>query len=240
MANPVLLNNVDHKDLRVLTTRGAQYGENVHFALTFPSEFRTLQAHYPIVFRKTDDGTSVEPVALLGFEEGENLFLDGDQWDAPEFPLVIARMPFMIGVNGDELMVHIDMDSPRIVPAGDQSGEAVFLPHGGNTDYLERISNTLLEIHRGLQGTPGFIAALLELELLESFVMDVTLDDGSQHRLVGFYTVNEDKLAALSGEVLERLMKAGYLQAIFFAQASLSNLRLLVARKNKRHNAGQG
>ena len=49
----MLLNNVDHKDLRVITTRGAEYGDDVMFALTFPAEFRNIQAHYPIVFRKT-------------------------------------------------------------------------------------------------------------------------------------------------------------------------------------------
>ena len=53
MTNSVLLNNIDHKDLRVITTRSAAYGDDVMFALTFPAEFRNVQAHYPIVFRKT-------------------------------------------------------------------------------------------------------------------------------------------------------------------------------------------
>ena len=38
------------------------------FALTFPAEFRNLQAHYPIVFRKTRDG-QFQPIALFGFRE---------------------------------------------------------------------------------------------------------------------------------------------------------------------------
>ena len=97
MTHPVLLNNRDHKDLRVLTTRGADYGDNAMSALTFPDEFRTLQAHYPIVFQKTQDGTGFQALALLGFEEGENLFLDGERWDAPDLPLTVERQPFRIG-----------------------------------------------------------------------------------------------------------------------------------------------
>ena len=54
--NNVLLNNIDHKDLRVITTRSAAYGDDVKSALTFPAEFRNVQACYPIVFHKAADG----------------------------------------------------------------------------------------------------------------------------------------------------------------------------------------
>ena len=37
MANNVLLNNIDHRDLRVITTRAADYGDDVMFAITFPA-----------------------------------------------------------------------------------------------------------------------------------------------------------------------------------------------------------
>ena len=70
----VLLNNIDHKDLRVDTRRGAALRRRRDVALTFPAEFRNIQAHYPIVFRKTADG-ALQPIALFGFEEGQNLFL---------------------------------------------------------------------------------------------------------------------------------------------------------------------
>lgn len=230
MANPVLLNNVDHKDLRVVTRRGAAWGDNLMLALTFPAEFRTLQAHYPIVFRKTGDG-AFEPVALFGFQEGENLFLDEGAWDATDLPLSVERLPFLIGVSGDELMVHVDLDNPRV---GSSEGEPVFLPHGGNTEFLERMNSTLLALHQGLQDVAGFTQALLQNELLESFVFDIELNDGSQNRLAGFYTINEERLAMLDGAVLERLNRAGYLAAIYFAMASLSNFRALIERKNRR------
>jgi hypothetical protein len=229
MPNPVLLNNVQHKDLRVITKRGAQYGDNIMFALTFPSEFRNLQAHYPIVFRKTDDGAGFEAIALFGLEEGENLFLEGERWNA-EVPLLVERQPFLIGRKGEELMVHVDLDSPRV---SQTEGEPVFLPHGGASEYLDRMNSSLLTIHQGLEAAGPFVAALKEYDLLESFVLDVTLDDGSQGRLSGFYAIHEDRLAALEPEALGRLHRAGYLQAIFMVVASLSNFRSLIERKNR-------
>ncbi|RFP09991.1 MULTISPECIES: SapC family protein [unclassified Duganella] len=232
MSNTVLLNNVDHKDLRIITRRGAQFGERQMSAVTFPAEFRDVQACYPIVFRKTTDGLGFEPIALFGFQEEENLFLNGERWDAPYVPMMIARQPFMIGVNGSELMVHIDANSPRVSRT---EGEPVFKPHGGNSEFLEQASSMLLAIHQGLQETPALLAALLQHELLESFVLDVELNDGSQNRLVGFYTINEDKLSALGSDAVAALHQAGHLRSIYMVLASLSNFRMLIDRKNAAH-----
>jgi len=234
MANPVLLNNIDHKDLRVITRHGADLGDDQAFVATFPAEFRQLQAHYPIVFRKPEGSDAYEPIALFGFEAGENLFLDGQSWDAAAVPLLVSRMPFLIGQHGEELMIHVDMDSPRV---GKDEGEPVFLPHGGMSPHLENVNSMLLAIHEGMGANAGFIEALLKNELLEGFSLDITLDDGSQHRLGGFYTIHEERLAALDAATLDRLHKAGYLAAIYFQIASLSNFRDLIDRKNRRHAA---
>lgn len=239
MSNPVLLNNIDHHNLRVITERGAAYGDNVMSALTFPDEFRLLQAYYPIVFRKLENG-SFEPHALFGFQEGENLFLGGEgahpdqdaRWDALELPLSVERQPFLIGTDGEQLMVHVDLDSPRLSTS---EGEPLFLPHGGSTEYLERMNSALLTIHQGLQRSRAFVKALLEHDLLESFVLDIRLDDGSDNRLWGFYTIHEERLAALDGAALERLHRDGFLAPVYMAVASLSNLRGLIERKNRRH-----
>ena len=231
MPKHVLLNNVDHKNLRVITTHSAEYGDDVMFAVTFPGEFRSVQTHYPIVFRKTADA-QFQPVALFGFEERQNLFLGRAGWEANYVPLAIERLPFLIGKSNGELMMHVDLESPRISTT---AGEALFREHGGTTDFLDRMNSTLLAIHEGLASTPAFAEALLELDLLESFVFDAQLADGSQNRLVGFYTVNEERLASLAGSTLERLNRAGYLQALYMAIASLSHFRELIERRNRAH-----
>ena len=232
MTHSVLLNNIDHKDLRIITTRSAELGDNVMYAITFPAEFRNLQAHYPIVFRKNAQA-QFEPVALLGFQERQNLFLSPQGWDATYVPLTIERLPFMIGFGADrEPMMHIDLSSPRISRS---EGESIFREHGGNTEFLERMNSVLLAIHQGIASVAPFVEALLERDLLESFVFDIQLNDGSQNRLAGFYTINEERLLDLNGTVLERFNRAGHLQAIYMAIASLSNFRALIERVNKSH-----
>jgi hypothetical protein len=231
MANTVLLNNIDHSDLRIITSRSAEYGDDVMFAVTFPAEFRSIQAHYPIVFHKSAEG-QFQPVALFGFRDRENLFLGPRGWDAGYVPLTIERQPFLIGRSGAQIMMHVDLDNPRVSRT---QGEPLFREHGGTTDFLQRMSSVLLAIHEGLQSSPAFVATLTELGLLESFVLDVQHEDGSQSRLAGFYTIHEEHLNRLDGAALERLHKAGHLQAIYMSMASLSNFPALIERQKRVH-----
>ncbi|TNE66582.1 MAG: multidrug transporter [Alphaproteobacteria bacterium] len=235
MSKHELLNNIDHKDLRIITDRSAALGDNVMQAVVFPFEFRAVQAHYPILFFREGGSGKFYSVALFGFERGENLFLYPDGWDAGYVPLSIERQPFLIGMDrsGGETtqVVHIDMDSPRISKT---EGVPVFLEQGGQTPYLERIAAILDGIHEGDRQNNAFIEALLAHGLLESLALDIQLNDGSQRRLAGFHAINEEKLAALDGAALGRLKEQGFLMPIYMALASLSQMNGLIARKNAR------
>jgi hypothetical protein len=224
---PQLLNNIQHKDLRIITRRGAQWGDDLMSAPVTVDEFRKLQAHYPIVFQPDGKG-SFAPAALFGLQEGENLFLNGEAWEAEYLPLSVQRLPFSIGVADDELRMMVDMDSKRISHGAE--GEAVFLPHGGTSDFTENANSVLRTLHEGLQATADFVQTLMQHELLESFVLDVERPDGSRGQLVGFYMIHEERLAALDAATVGLLHQADYLQPIYMAIASLSNFTTLIKR----------
>ena len=95
------------------------------------------------------------------------------------------------------------------------------------------MNSILHALYEGMRRSKPFLDTLVELDLLESFVLDVQLDDGSEHRLAGFYTINEDVLKELDGEQLERLNKKGYLEAIYMAIASMTNIPALLEKKNQ-------
>lgn len=222
-----LLNNIQHKDLRVITQRGAQWGDDIMSAPATVDEFRKLQAHYPIVFQRDDKGSFV-PAVLFGLEDGQNLFLNGEGWDADYLPLSVQRLPFAIGIADDELRMMVDLDSKRISHGAE--GEAVFLPQGGTTDFTEHANSVLRTLHEGLQATTDFIETLTRHDLLESFVLDVERPDGSHGQLVGFYIIHEERLAALDAATVGLLHQADYLQPIYMAIASLSNFTKLIKR----------
>lgn len=220
-----LLNNITHKDLRVITRRGAQWGDAVMSCPATPDEFRHLQAHYPIVFQKDDQG-KFQPIVLFGLEDGENVFLDANGWNAEYLPLAMRRMPFVIGVAEDELRMLVDMSSPRISQGAE--GEAVFLPHGGNSEYLEQSNSVLKALHEGIQATPEFVQTLIAHDLLESFVLNVERPDGTQGRLVGLYTIHEERLASLDAATIGLLHQADFLQPIYMVLASMANFSTLI------------
>ena len=242
MANFQILNNIDHKDLKIITERSARFGDNVWYAVTFPAEFRNLQRHYPIFFIKNPNDGEFQAVAMFGVENGENLFLDEYGWNASYIPLNIMRQPFLIGFQEKdkggkverEPVITVNMDSPRVSL---EQGEPVFLEHGGNSDYLERVNSVLKVLYQGMLGSKPFFDALTDLDLLESFVLDVQLDDGSEHRLAGYYTINEDVLKELDGEKLEMLSRKGHLEAIYMAIASMSKVSDLLEIKNELRKA---
>ncbi len=235
MTQHVLLNNVEHAGLRVAVGHGAEWGDDVMSALTFPAEFRDIQAHYPIVFARDGEG-DFQPLALLGLERGRNLFLHERHWDAPYVPLSMRRQPFLIGRDGQNLMLHVDLDHPRVNAAG---GQPVFREHGGTTELLEEARSVLLALHDGVAATPAFVQALLKHQLLESFALDIRLDGGGDSRLAGFHTIHEERLRELDGDALAELSRAGYLQPIYMVLASMVQLRGLIARCN-RHHAERG
>jgi hypothetical protein len=237
MANYQLLNNIDHGSLRVITDHGAQYGDDVMFTMTFPSEMRSVQACYPILLYKDPGNAQVYPVAVFGFERGENLFLQGDSWNASYIPLMIRRHPFMIGFQqanpGAERqrVVTIDIDHPRVSKT---EGEALFLKQGGNTVFLENIANMLEAVHQGNEENVAFVDALIKHDLVESVVLEIMLENQDRYQLEGFYTLDDEKLQRLSAEALGDLNDHGFLLPAYMMVASQSKLSELIAMRNAR------
>ena len=239
MSKYLLLSHSNHANLKVITNRGAAYGDNLMHAMTFPFEFRDIESNYPIFFAKDGETGQFYPLALLGFERDENLYLNDSGWDATYIPLMVERNPFLIGFqqsandpDGEKTpVVSIDMESPRI---SETEGEALFSDSGEPTEYLQKVMQNLQTIHQGHEQSKVFVGALLEHDLLEGFNLNITLNDGSNNRLEGYYTINEEKLAALQPEALGALHAQGFLQAIYMVIASFSRVTGLINRKNAR------
>ena len=235
MSNHAPLTFVDHQNVRVLTDRSSQLGDAVMTGHTFPWEYEELLSDYAILFSKNPDRESYSTVALFGFEQGENLFLADDQWQANYIPAAIRMPPFLMGYASKEELesnnatqVHINLDHPRI---SGTAGEKLFNEDGSNTDFMQQQVELLGAVKRGLHMTEEFCGLLEKLELLEPLSVDIELADGSKNRLAGFHIIDEDKLQALRGADLEMLHEKGYLKSIYMMIASLANMPNLIAKK---------
>jgi len=237
MANRVLLDNVAHQDLKVAVRHGTDYGDNVNQVLIFPTEYAEIQREYPILFRKDAEDQYVS-VAILGLDKDENLFLDKTGWNARYVPAVQARGPVLIGLSKStgaesraDPRIHVDLDDPRV---SETEGEALFLPHGGNSPYLERVARTLQTIHKGVDLSKAMFDAFEKASLIEPVNVEVSLGDGAKYGVSSCYTISQARLASLDGATLERLNKDGFLQLAFWAVSSLGNVNRLIELKTRK------
>ena len=229
-----ILDKDKHSEVRVRTGYGAALGDAVMYVMTYPMEFRDIQSCYPILFTKDPSTGGFFAAAVMGFEPDQNLFLKDDRWDTSYVPAMVQRQPFLIATSGEggteNPVVSLDLDHPRV---SRDEGEALFDDEGGQTEFLNQKIAVLDKLHRGLQHGTGFIDTLLQHQLLEEITLDIAFNDGSKQSLQGFYTVAEERLYQLKGDVLESLNQAGYLQPVFMAVASLSRLRDVIERRNR-------
>lgn len=239
MTRHAILTAEAHRDLRILDRCDTVLGDAQMCCITVPNEFRAVQAEYPILFRLSAERDRYHAFAMFGFENGENLYLGDGRWDARYRPLAMASQPFLIGGSPTDdsiKQVHVDLESPRI--GHGVEGIRVFDDHGRATPYLDRIAEQLGELDQGYRDAAGFFAAIQRYDLLEPFTLEVTLDDGSTNRLVGFHIIDESRLATLDGTAVAELHAAGHLEAIHMAMASLSQWGTLIARRNRRMGRG--
>lgn len=236
MAQYELLNNIAHKDLRIITRRGAELGDGVGGCAVYPTEFNELQKYYPILFQCAENGSWLT-IALFGFEANENLYLAGDKWRVPYIPAVIEREPFIIGMQQRasgvvEPVVHVDMDSPRISKDGE--GEAVFLSLGGRSPFLERMTNILSIVHEGVAEADRMVAEFSRLNLIENITVEVEFSNGKQYRNSRYATVSKEKLLALPDAEIVALHRSGLLRYAYLIIGSVSNIQQMVDIKNSR------
>ena len=227
MTRIATLSNEAHRSLRVDARPSAAYGDDGRFAQVVIGEFAQLVVHYPILFRKDAATGQLHCGALLGYDEGENLFLEEWREGWRYRPLQLQRAPFL--TYGRYLA--IDLDHPRV---GVEAGEPLFTHDGRPTPYLESIKQAVSYLHSGMRATQIFIARLLELELIEPIDLEVEFDDGSRRDGVGLYTIDAGALAALEDAAVVELHRRGYLRLIDFMIASLKQLPVLTSRKNAR------
>jgi hypothetical protein len=225
MTRIVPLNKETHKSLTVDARASAAYGDNQHFTYVIVNEFPQLVVHYPILFSKDRNTGEFYCGVMLGFDQGENLFLE--EWRDLQFyrPLGLQRVPFY--AHGSE--VAIDLDHPRV---GAADGVALFTEHGQPSRYLQRIIWAFQDLQPGIEVTRLFIARLLELKLIEPVDLEAEFDDGRIINCDGLYTINQDTLRTLPDAVVVELFRRGYMRLIHYMIGSLKQFPVLARKKN--------
>jgi len=245
MENLVEINNEAHKNLVLNPAKAEAHGANLRLIPAVVPEFTNLAVQYPIVLTKNEETGEFTFAAMLGFDQEENLFWENNQWQGIYLPLQVQRQPFFLGKaserasKGDaqDYVVCIDTNSPMISKQSVESDpqlQKVYTDSGAESEYFQQSKQCLSHLLQGELDNAKLLDLLKQFDLLQPLSLEVTFVNEQRMRLNGLYTINQDKLAALTNEHVITLHKSALLQPIYTMIASLGQVYALIERKNEK------
>lgn len=202
------------------------------------TEFNAASRDYPLVFASNDGGKTIAPVAVLGLEANENLFLDATAWVASTYvPAYVRRYPFCMArvtldaVEQEQRLICVEKD---FVAAAGEGGEPMFNEQAEALPRWAAIEQLLREYEADLERSAEMCGIFTGYGLIESFTMQATLNSGAAMSLTGMFRIDEKKLAALGADQLRTLISKGLMAKIYTHFMSLENFGRLLERKAAR------
>ena len=226
----VPINQQRHANKKIKEVTGFGFSSNFHIAYVTTHEFVRASAIYPLVFIEDKDKDQFRPVALLGLDAGENLFVDADgKWQASYIPAIIRRYPFALSqAEGDRYLVCIDEESELV---SETEGTSLFNENGEPTEVIENVKRYLSELQQMDIVTQDFCKFLAAHNLFVPLNMRVRQADKFKN-ISGCYVINEERLNNLSDELFLELRNKRYLPAVYAHLTSLAQVERLVGLKD--------
>lgn len=226
IAQPVVLNNEQHKDLRVLSQFSLESVTDRHIAPLMLQEFAAAAAFYPIFFLQVNE--EFAPVAVFGLKEGQNLFIKDQKWEGPYLPAGIRAYPFSLAqANDDQLLLCVNEQADNVSRT---EGQALFNEDGSQTEFFSGVNTFFKEYIDANAISRNIMAQIKEMGLLKADGLQYRDLAGKEHRLNGFFVIDREKFEALSDEQFLTLRKFGVLQAIYAHFSSLDRIGSLISR----------
>jgi len=228
-----------HKALRCPTDiNTAELVRNINVMCLTASEFGAACKEFPILFIASQsadtNGVQVVPVAVMGLQEGENLFVSSDadgqaKWLARYMPALVKFYPFGVSALNDQRWALCVDDAWE--GWARNHGEILFNEHAQPTAFLQDRFKRGESLHSDTALTVEACSQLHEMRLLHERVFNVTTPDGQSYSIGGFYAVDQDRLASLSRSEVADLFRSGQMGMIMAHQISLDNLVVLANRR---------
>jgi hypothetical protein len=196
------------------------------------TEFGPAALCYPIIFI----GPDKTPVAVMGVNADENLFVDekGAYAQDAYLPAYVRRYPFVLANDAaaQRMVVCIDTKAPMVSDHPD----APFFDNGEPSAFTKGAIDFCNNFEQEAQRTLSFVNLLKELDLFEEKTATYTPPvgpDGQQGQpqtIATYQGVSETKLNALPADKLKELATNGALSQIWAHLISLFGWDRLVVK----------
>jgi hypothetical protein len=228
----VPLNATQHGTLKIRPVEKSPFIAQTHAIPITVDEFGLAQRYYPIVF---SIGENPIPIALMGLNEGINVFLDPDgrPIDTTTYiPAYIRRYPFLLAKlnqETDELSLCFDPTTEAVGEFDD--GQPLF-----DGDQPSDATKAILEFCEQFETAGQRTAAFMEDVKKSGLLMDGEVaiqPEGYQQPFIyrGFQMIDEEKLRELRGDELRKMNQNGMLPLLYAHLFSLAQMREVFARQ---------
>lgn len=208
------------------------FAARTHLVPVTVTEFGPAALCYPIIFI----GADKTPVAVMGVNADENLFVDEKGAYAPDayLPAYVRRYPFVLANDAaaQRMVVCIDSKAPMVSDHPD----ALFFENGEPSAFTRGAIDFCNNFEQEAQRTLSFVGLLKEMDLFEEKTATFNPPpgpDGQQGQpqtIATYQGVSEAKLAALSGDQLKTLAANGALSQIHAHLLSLYGWDRLIVK----------
>lgn len=233
---PLLYNDViplssqDHANFKLQVRPKMPFLAEQHAVPVTIDEFVMVQRVMPIVF---SSGENPVPLALMGLNQGVNVFLDenGELAGNPVYmPAYARRYPFLLAKlreDTEELSLCFDPTTDIIGEYDD--GDPLF--EGGEaSETTKSLLQFCEQVETSGHRTVAFVQELVDAELLmEGEVAIDTPNSDKPFVYRGFQMVNEEKLKEIRGDQARKWVQNGMMPLIYSHMMSLQLVRDIFA-----------
>lgn len=229
------LNSRDHGTWRSRSTNQAKWLVGQHAVPLTVEEFPQAQRNFPIIFssKQHENDTSV-PLALMGLNEGINVFVNEDgELNGPAYvPAYARRYPFMLARlsnENEELSLCFDPSTDLL---GEFEDGLPLFENEQPTDSCKATLDFCEQFEIAGQKTQSFVAELEKHELLMDGEVAIQQEGNDQPFVYrGFRMIDENKLREVRGDVLRSWNQSGLLPLIYAHLFSLELMRDIFGRQ---------
>lgn len=196
------------------------------------AEFTFAAISYPIIFA----GPEHLPLAVMGINTGENLFIneDGSFVAGGYVPAYIRRYPFVLAADeAQQRMVVCIERGAAIFTDRKKADLPLFDDAGEPSEYTQNAIKFCEDFEGERRRTESFVKLLVDMDLFEQreSIFNMPKEDGTFEpvKLAEYFAVSEAKLNALPADKLVELRDNGALEKIYNHLTSLIGWDRLVA-----------
>ena len=230
--NLVVLDKQKHKDLKIKSLQNLFFAKDLNFVPILSGEIERVATLFPVVFTSDENPTLISLVSLGN--SGSLAINNSGKWISNYVPSFIRRYPFSLATNKEDMVqkiILIDEDS-ELFSVND--GLALFDENNQKTDALQKAIDFLTSYDHQSKITQQIVQTIAQSGILED--REITVGEGEEQKVLikGFKVIDQEKLYALSDDVLATWVRQGIMPVVDMHLKSLSNIQNLFTLLSQR------